>query len=320
MQHDQEILALMDLIREKNQPLLILFFSAINFLVFEHPEHPFAQFYPALTTTPKPPTEAYPSFRAFCLEQKEALQQLLPTARLQPNEVTRCANLLPAFELVWEREERKPLALIEIGSSAGLLLNWRRYFYAYNEGYRIGSEEAPVQISCQLEGKRLCLPLEKPSLAQCLGIDTAPVDMNNERDVRWLRSCIWPQERERYRLLDAAIALARQYPPRVLKGDACHLLPDLLSTIPPRQTICLFHCFALNMGSVQVKEQIVQTLIDASRERTIYRLSLEPCFSGEERPRLELFAYRKEEVLYYERLAECTFHGERMQWLAPLYS
>jgi hypothetical protein len=320
LHNDQEILALMDLIGEKKQPIPILFLSTINFLLFEHPEHPLVQFFPAHSSTPRPPTEVYPAFRGFCLEHKETLQRLLPTARFQPNEVTRCANLLPAFELVWEREERKPLALIELGSSAGLLLNWRRYCYTYNQGFHLGDDASPVQIACTLEGERLCVPLEKPSLAQCLGIDSAPLDVNNERDVRWLRACLWPEERERYQRLDAAIALARQYPPRVLKGDACDVLPDLLPTIPQRQAICLFHCFALNMGPVQVKERLIQTLLHVCRERTIYLLSLEPFFSKEERTQLELFAYRKGEMVYYERLAECTFHGDGMEWFAPLSS
>src|SRR5579884_4246087 len=261
MREDAQLFSLLTLI-DPDQPIPVLFLSAINFLVFEHPEHPFAQFYPCLTTNPRQPTEAYPFFRDFCLEHKEALQRLLPTARLQTNEVRRCTNLLPAFDLISVREDRRPLALIEIGSSAGLLLNWRRYFYTYNQGFLLGDEASPVQISCTLEGERLPVPLRLPPTAQCLGIELDPLDINNERDVRWLRSCIWPEERERYQILNAAITLARQYPPQVLTGDACHLLPDLLPTIPPGQPICIFHCFALNQGPAQVKECIIQTLVD----------------------------------------------------------
>src|SRR5258707_12495025 len=55
---------------------------------------------------------------------RSALRTLLPMARLQTNEVTRCANLLPAFEIVSRRGACRPLALIEIGCSAGLNLFW----------------------------------------------------------------------------------------------------------------------------------------------------------------------------------------------------
>jgi hypothetical protein len=318
MQEDREIFSLLTLI-DPDQPIPVLFLSVINFLLFGHTEHPFAQFYPTLTATPRPPNEAYPSFQAFCLEHKEALQRLLPMARLQTNEVTRCANLLPAFDLISTREDRRPLALIEIGSSAGLLLNWHRYFYTYNQGYLLGDEASSVQISCTIEGEQLPVPLRLPPMAQCLGIELNPLDINNERDVRWLRSCIWPEERKRYQLLDAAIALARQYPPQMLTGDACHMLPNLLPTIPLNHPICLFHSFALNQGPVQVKERIIQTLVDASLKRTIYRISIEADPLKKEHPRLELFTYRNGDLFHYEWLAECDFHGERMTWLAPLY-
>jgi hypothetical protein len=320
MREDPEVFSLLTLV-DPDQPIPVLFLSAINFLLFEHPEHPFAQFYPYLTTTPRSPSEAYPFFRNFCLEHKEALQQLLPTARLQTNEVTRCANLLPAFELVSDREDRQPLAIIEIGSSAGLLLNWERHGYTYNHILTVGNEDSSVQISCELEGERFPIPMTLPPTARCLGIELTPLDINNERDVRWLRSCIWPEERKRYQLLDAAIALARQYPPRVLSGDASRLLPELLPTIPPEWPVCLFHCFALNQGPMPVKEHIIQALVDASLKRTIYRVSLEadPLKEGQ-LPRLELFTYRRGDLFQYEWLANCAFHGERMEWIAPLYS
>jgi hypothetical protein len=159
-----------------------------------------------------------------------------------------------------------------------------------------------------------------PPTAQCLGIELDPLDMNSERDVRWLRSCIWPEERERYQLLDAAIGLARQHPPQMLTGDACHVLPGLLPTIPLKHPICLFHSFALNQGPAQAKERIIQTLVDASLKRTIYRISIEADPLKKEHPRLELFTYRNGDLFHYEWLAECDFHGERMKWLAPLFS
>lgn len=239
---------------------------------------------------------------------------LLPVSRLQTNEVRRCANLLPAFELVFQRGGGQPLALIEIGTSAGLNLNWFRYGYRYGEQI-IGNPLSPVQISCELSGRtQPPLPRTLPRVAHCQGIEVCPLDVTNERDLRWLRSCIWPEERERYHLLDAAVTLAHQHPPQVVQGDACEHLPEILAAIPRNQTLCVWHSFALNQGPEAVREQILQALKEASQYRTIYRIALEAHPSDSGLPRLDLFLYRDGDLSRTERLAACDFHGETMEW------
>lgn len=314
MQDDPELLTLLRLI-DPDQPIPVLFFSVVNFLVLGEKQHPFAQFYPYLCPTPRSAEEAYPSFRAFCLAHRDELQTLLPTVRLQTNEVSRCAQLLPAFKLVFARGGYQPLALIEIGSSAGLNLNWHRYGYHYGKVV-IGDRASPVQIHCRLLGSCVPpLPEVLPALAQCHGIELFPLDVTTEYAVRWLRACIWPEEQERYHRLDAALEVAREHPPHILSGDACERLPELLAAVPPDETLCVWHSFALNQGPAEIREQVIQMLTEASAERTIYRISLEanPAQSGG--PRLELFTYQEGSLFHYEWLAECDFHGRSLKWL-----
>lgn len=318
LKDDQEVIPLLSYV-DKDQPILILFFSVINFLVLRERDHQFAQFYPYLSTSPRPASEAYPYFRDFCLTHRDEIQSLLSGGtRLQTNEVTRCANLLPAFELVSQRSGHQPLAFIEVGASAGLNLNWYKFGYQYGS-ISIGERHSLVQVQCTLEGNYPPpLPKTLPSVAQCVGIELFPLDIHKETDVQWLRACIWPEELERYQFLDAAIAMARHYPPPLLIGDACDLLPDLLSSIPVDQTICLWHSFALNQGPSQIKKCIEQTIVHASSARIIYRVSLEVNPTQEGRPRLELFTYTHGALSQHEWLADCTLHGERMQWRLPI--
>ncbi|HEY7415027.1 MAG TPA: DUF2332 family protein, partial [Ktedonobacteraceae bacterium] len=114
---DPEMTEFLTLI-DKDQPSLLVLFTVVNYLVFKEPQQALARFYPCLNEHPAPPQDSYLRFRDFCLAHRKALQELLPGARLQTNEVTRCANLLPAFHLVAERGGGKPLALIEIGTSS----------------------------------------------------------------------------------------------------------------------------------------------------------------------------------------------------------
>lgn len=312
--HDRELQALLTLIK-KDQPVPMLFFSAVCFVLQSDLQHPLAEFYPYFNPSPRPAEDVYPVFREFCLSHQDALREILPTIRLQTNEVTRSANLLPVFEMVFQRAGRKPLALIEIGASAGLNLNWDRYGYHYGQTF-VGDANSPVQIDCELEGEKLpLLPEVMPLVASRQGIDVAPLDVYNDDHVRWLRACIWPEEAYRHRLLDAAVAFARQNPSTIHSGDARLLLPEVLATIPAEQTICLWHSYVLRQCPPEVRDGIEQEIADFARGRDLYRISLE--FTQHDRhyaPRLELFSY-KDGTISHEWLANCTTHGNQMEWL-----
>ena len=316
MADDAEIIELLNRV-DKEQPLLILFFTLVNFLLLRERDHPLARFYPYLTERPGPAQDSYPSFRDFCLSHRSALREMLPQARLQTNEVTRCACLLPAFHLVHRRGGSKPLALIEIGASAGLNLNWFRYGYTYQHVLTVGHQDAPVQLHCALQGDHIPdFPDTLPAVARCIGIDLHPLHLHHDADARWLRAHIWPEETWRYPLLDAAIRLARQHPARILTGDACYLLPELLAHLPLEQTVCVFHSFALNQGPPAVRQQIEQQLACASRTRPLFQVALEVAAASRQSPTLELFTYQGGSCRSRERLAYCALHGEWMRWLA----
>jgi len=313
MQNDPEMLALLALVAP-DQPSYVLFFSVVNLLA-RRMQHPLVtEFSPYFCEAPRSAAEAYPVLRKFCLAHTEELRTLLPSAVLQTNEVTRCANLLPAFELVSRRVSRQPLALIEVGASAGLNLNWDRYRYRYGN-MLVGDQHSPVQIACRLKGPHQPpLPEVMPLIATRIGIDQAPLDPCSRLDAEWLQACIWPEELHRYQVLTAAIEVARQHPPTVLTGDACELLPDMLASMPSDAVICLWHSYALSQGPKVIYERVVTQLLEASQTREIYHLSLELDPARGPLPRLELFTYREGNLDAYDWLATCAVHGETMEW------
>ena len=66
------------------------------------------------------------ALRALVRENPAALTQVMLARRTQTNEPARCATLLPALAQL-----PPPLALIEVGASAGLTLLFDRYSYDY---------------------------------------------------------------------------------------------------------------------------------------------------------------------------------------------
>ncbi len=322
IKNDAEILAFVNLI-QKDQPNLVTFFCAVNFLLLREPHQPLALYYPYLHQEGAPPlTEAYPFFREFVLAHSAELHNLLPTARLQTNEVTRCANLLPAFTLAYQRGGYQPLHMIEIGCSAGLNLLWNQYRYQYGSGLTtenivVGDLTSPVQIHCEVLGPYLPLLPEAmlPVVANCQGIELVPRNIYDEEDMRWVRAAIWPEELGRHQVLDAAITFARQRGVPLHKGDACDLLPALLDAIPEHQTAIVWSSFAVNQGPVEVKECIDLQIREASQRIPIYRVALEFALEKQAGPRLELSEYQGGQIVKQELLARCAVHGEHMTWL-----
>jgi hypothetical protein len=216
---DPEVLAIAAPARP-GQPRPNLFLAAVHFLLLQGVSHPLAGFYPSLAAAPAPTADPYPSFRAFCLGHAEALRQLIATRLVQTNEVRRCACLLPGFALVARRGKHRPLALVEIGASAGLNLLWDRYGYEYSAGRRCGDENSPVQLSCSVR-RKACPPLPTawPAVASRVGLELNPLDVRDADAVLWLRALLWPDEAGRAEMLAGAVHIAQQAPPRLLGGD-----------------------------------------------------------------------------------------------------
>jgi hypothetical protein len=298
------------------QPVPNLFFAAVHFVLARAPDAPLAEFYPSLTAAARPPGEAYPSLRTFCRDHAAAIRSLLESRRVQTNEVGRCAYLFPAFTLVGQLAGDRPLALIEIGASAGLNLLWDRYGYRYDETAVCGPSDSPVRIRCQLRGD-LRPPLVRmpPAIADRIGVDLHPVDVDDDDAVRWLEALVWPEARERVDLLRAAIALARREPRRLVSGDGAVVLAATFDAMPPDMPVCVFHTHTLNQVSPEARAQFTALLGELAATRELYRISAE--WLGAPVPQLTLTTWSRGQA--HERLlARCDHHGRWLEWLDRL--
>ncbi|NJM05858.1 DUF2332 domain-containing protein [Candidatus Gracilibacteria bacterium] len=258
-----------------------------------------AAYYPNLGGERAPDAALFGLFRAFCLRNEERTRELLTTKITQTNEVRRCTLLLPAFATVAARGGKRPLALIEIGPSAGLNLHFDRYGYWYasveqdaefktqdseaqmaqaqgQDGRQLGLHDSSVQLRTTLRGPhRPPLPATFPAVASRVGVDLNPIDVHDEDAVRWLEALIWPEHTQRFANLKAAIELARRNPPPLIAGDALELLPDLLAALPEDVTPCVFHTFVVYQFPPAARAQLDALLHAAAKRRTIYRIGCE---------------------------------------------
>ena len=175
-------------------------------------------------------------FRAAFDRHRDAIRAQMLKRRTQTNEPARCAVLLPVLARL-----RGPLALLEVGASAGLCLLPDRYGYAY-EGHRPFGPE-PV-FPCRANAATP-VPAAVPRIAWRAGLDLNPLDLQNDDDMAWLETLVWPDQTERLARLRAAIAVARTDPPRIAAGDLLTALPALAAEAPPEATLVVFHTAVL---------------------------------------------------------------------------
>lgn len=198
----------------------------------------------------------YEAFRSFVLDRQDEVVDLLMRRRTQTNEVGRCGILLPVLARL-----EGPLALVEVGASAGLCLLLDRYCYRYGDR-SVGDPSAPVLLGCEVLGP-VPVPKRVPEVAWRRGIDVAPIDVTDDEDVRWLEACVWPDQTERIARLRAAVEVARQEPPVVGQGDALERTADVVSQAPGEATIVVFHSALmpyLTDGSRREFEKLVSDL------------------------------------------------------------
>jgi hypothetical protein len=176
----------------------------------------------------------YGTFRDFVVGHQDDLRDLMSVRSTQTNEPGRCAILLPLLAGL-----RQPIALLEVGASAGLCLLPDRYGYAYG-GRRVGPTDSPVTFPCEPRGS-VPVPEAVPEVAWRLGVDLHPLDLTDPDTARWLMALVWAGDAEREDRLRAAIRVASNDPPSVVSGDLLGETTMLAASAPPEATLVVFH-------------------------------------------------------------------------------
>lgn len=232
----------------------------------------------------------------------------------QTNEIARSAMLLPGF-LTIARASGHPLALVEIGSSAGLNLLFDRFFYRYGEAVW-GDPGSPVRLEPEVRGS---VPLLDDGIAVVSreGCDIAPVDVARPEGRQRLRSYVWPDQSARLERLDGAIALAARTPFSLQRADAAAFVRKKLSVRPPGAAFVLFHSIMQQYLPQKTWNEICAALEEAGRSASadapIAHLRMEPIDTADAFATLSVTQWPGGETRH---LARCDYHGRWIEWLA----
>ncbi|MFC9602462.1 DUF2332 domain-containing protein [Streptomyces niveus] len=203
-----------------------------------------------LRTAPAPD-----ALRELATTQAGELRALMLSRRTQTNEPGRCATLLPALAAL-----DGPLALIEVGASAGLCLNIDRYSYDYGHTHLTGRDPQAPTLRCRAEGPHP--ELRMPEVAWATGIDLNPLDPSDPEDRSWLECLVWPGQTARHERLVSALATAQRHPVPVHEGDLLEALPACVEQAPRNTRVVVFHSAVL----VYIRPQLRADFAALARE------------------------------------------------------
>lgn len=190
------------------------------------------------------PVTAYREFRDWLIDHWADVEPVIMSRSTQTNEAARCAVLLPILEQL-----AGPLALIEAGAAAGLVLYPDRYSYSYTvngaESVRIDPSDGPssVVIPCAIDAASV--PTRIPEIAWRAGVDLNPIDVADSDQLAWLETLIWPEHTERRARLHQAADIVITDRPHLVAGDIVDKIPDLVSAAPSGAHVVVFHSAVL---------------------------------------------------------------------------
>ena len=190
----------------------------------------------AITRLLGAPESPYPQWRAWLLAHTDAVVAEAARRSLQTNEPLRCAALLPALSRI-----PGPIALLEIGASAGLCLYPDRYSYRYRGARGTVAVDPPggpasVVLECEVSGERMPA-LAHPDIVWRGGVDLSPLDPADPDTEAWLTGLVWPGELGRAERVRDALRIAASDPPTLLAGDGAARLDDLAAMAPRGATL-----------------------------------------------------------------------------------
>jgi hypothetical protein len=184
------------------------------------------------------PLEDPRRFTAFVQSNWEEVATIIQTRATQTNEAARTGTILPLVAAI-----NGPVALIEVGCSAGLCLYPDRYAISYDRRRPL-VPDSPVIIEVSTTGP-VPIPTRLPDVAARIGVDLNPIDITDPAGQAWLEALIWPEHHHRLQRLRAAASIVATDAPTLLRGDLVDQIGQALSLVPDGATPIVFHSAVL---------------------------------------------------------------------------
>ena len=208
-----------------------------------------------------------------------------------------------------------PVALYELGASAGLNLMLDRYRYRLGET-EAGDSAAALFLQPQWEGASP--PTSTVSVIRRRGVDLHPIDITRAEDRERLSAYVWPDQSMRVANLSAAIAIALADRPHIDRADAADWVEANLSLDPePGVARVITHTIAAQYFPADVRRRIEAHILRAGAAATHaspvawLRYEIDPAHNNLPTLSLAVWPTGEDKILAYGHP-----HGTRIKWVA----
>ncbi len=229
----------------------------------------------------------------------------------QTNEVGRAATILPALALLREMYDR-PVALFELGASGGLNLR-ADHFRLELARAALGPAGSAVLLKPEWTGAMP--PTDLPQIVARRGVDLSPIDPLSAEGRLRLLAYLWPDQTDRLRRTEGAIALAARHQAEIARGDAGAWLAAALAKPLPGTLRLVFHTIAWQYFPETTRALAESALATAGAKATadepLARLSMEDAAGRGAAVKLTVWPGGQEQLL-----ARADFHGRWIEWQA----
>jgi hypothetical protein len=232
----------------------------------------------------------------------------------QTNEAGRSASFVAGLMWLSDKVGHR-FELNELGASAGINTMMERYHYDLG-GVSAGPGNSPMQIKPEWRGSP---PPQAPvEIVSIQGCDQAPVNLSDPDAALRVKSYVWPENAGRLERMDAAIKLAAQKRPDVVKADAFDWVQERLSAPHDKcVTRVINHSIVWQYIPEDRRSRITEAIEAAGREATAERpLAWMMLETNRETFKHELSIKYWPGPDKWHLLAEAQAHGTWVEWLA----
>lgn len=260
-----------------------LLFAAAHYLLDIERVSELARYYPTLGGRDSFSQDTWVQFRQFVLDHTQSMRSVIETRVVQTNEPGRAALLYPAVSVACV-DAQEPIAMVDVGCSAGLLLAFDHYTVDYTlagGSHRIaGPADSGVRLGCMTDRSYRADFDVSVQIAERVGIEKNPVELADPESYRWLRACVWADHPGRLHNLERAVEVWAEMESQVVVGDAASQLEVALAMVPPTRPVVVFTSWSLPYMLRLERASLVATLASVASRRRLWWIDNGPYEDG----------------------------------------
>jgi hypothetical protein len=253
------------------QPIPNIFFASVHYLLLKNFDQDLAKYYPSIQKKPIPKIP-FSIFKAFCIANKNEIKEIISKKIIQTNVINRCAYLMPVFSKIIA-DENRPTTIIDIGTSAGLTLNFDKYEYWYNDKKVFGESKVIVKSNILESSIQKIYPITQP--ISKIGIDQNIIDPTDEDEILWLKALIWTDQPERFIAIEEALKLNELKNIIFIQAETSIDFEKEILKVDETQNLIIYATHVLYQFSQEQKKEFYSMLERVGQKRDFYFLSVE---------------------------------------------